>query len=49
MTNNDYYDDDDADDLSDKSDPAEWDADNDEEGRFFLFFFFVCLFKSGLL
>ena len=35
----DYDDDDDADDLSDKSDLAEWDEDNDEEGRFFSFFF----------
>ena len=40
---NDYYDDDDADDLSDKSDLAEWDVDNDEEGRFFFFFLFFFL------
>ena len=36
-----YYDDDDADDLSDKSDVAEWDKDNDEEGRLFFLIGFI--------
>ena len=42
----DYYDDDDADDLSDKSDLAEWDEDDDEEGRFFSFFFNQVYYKG---
>lgn len=43
----DYDDDDNADDLSDKSDLAEWDEDNDEEGRFFSFFFLNRVYYKG--
>ena len=47
----DYNDDDDADDLSDKSDLAEWDEDNDEEGRsfFFLISFIIKVRKITLI